>query len=383
MTTSRRDFLRIGGLAAMAGSAGILHPAEQMPVGEEIKRLRFPGPLRSGDVIGITSPSAGVKPALRPRMQFAYQTLIRLGYGYREGQCLWGKSLLSAPAPQRAEELMRMLLDDSIGAVFPPNGGELLIDMLPFIDFDVLARAQPKWILGYSDMSTFMLPYTLKTGIATLSGTNLWECPIRPTDPNLAYWDDVVRLPPGSGFEQRAATRFQNHDSDWAKLPPHVTHFRRRTQVRWQCLHQEDNPGHAVTVSGRLIGGTLDVIGPLAGSDYADVRRFAREYAPEGLLIFVDNCDFNTAQYCRGLHQLRLAGWFESANAILIGRTAAKTIERFTQRDALLDALGHLDIPVFYDLDIGHLPPQMMLVNGALATLTFAGEQKSLVQTLS
>ena len=185
MTTSRRDFLRIGGLAAMAGSAGILHPAEQMPVGEEIKRLRFPGPLRSGDVIGITSPSAGVKPALRPRMQFAYQTLIRLGYGYREGQCLWGKSLLSAPAPQRAEELMQMLLDDSIGAVFPPNGGELLIDMLPFIDFDVLARAQPKWILGYSDMSTFMLPYTLKTGIATLSGTNLWEC---PSDPRIRIW---------------------------------------------------------------------------------------------------------------------------------------------------------------------------------------------------
>jgi len=24
--------------------------------------------------------------------------------------------------------------------------------------------------------------YTLKTGIATLSGTNLWECPIRPTE---------------------------------------------------------------------------------------------------------------------------------------------------------------------------------------------------------
>ena len=276
-----------------------------------------------------------------------------------------------------------MLLDESIWAVFPPNGGELLIDMLPFIDFELLARAQPKWILGYSDMSTFMLPYTLKTGIATLSGTNLWECPIRPTDANLAYWGDVVRLPPGATFYQKAASRFQNHDSDWAKLPPDITHFRRRARVRWQCLHQEDNPDYAVTISGRLIGGTLDVIGVLAGTEYGDIRQFASAYAPEGLLVFLDNCDLNTAQYCRGLHQLRLAGWFDHANAILIGRTAAKTIERFTQRDALLNALGHLDIPIFYDLDIGHLPPQLLLVNGALATLTFAPGQRSLLQTLS
>jgi muramoyltetrapeptide carboxypeptidase len=100
-------------------------------------------------------------------------------------------------------------------------------------------------------------------------------------------------------------------------------------------------------------------------------------------LVFLDNCDFNTAQYCRGLHQLRLAGWFKHANAILIGRTAAKSIERFSQRDALLDALGHLDIPILYDLDIGHLPPQLMLVNGARATLTYTPALKSIRQTLA
>lgn len=385
--TTRRAFLHYGGLAALAGSAGLIHPAalaaQGLTASAGPQPIRFPRPLPPGAVFGITSPSAGVKPQLRPRMQFAYQTLQRLGYAYQEGQCLWGKGLLSAPARERAEELTRMLLDPSIDAIFPPNGGELLIDLLPFIDFERLAQAEPKWLLGYSDMSTFMLPYTLKTGIATLSGTNLWECPINPTDPHLAYWNDVVRLSPGASFHQTAASRYQNRDSDWPRLPPNLTHFQRRTPVRWQCLHQEADPDYAVTVSGRLIGGTLDVIGPLVGSEYADVERFARDYAPEGLLIFLDNCDFNTAQYCRGLHQLRLAGWFKQANAILIGRTAAKTIEGFNQRDALLDALGHLEIPVLYDLDIGHRPPQLILVNGALATLTFASTQKSITQTLA
>ncbi len=49
---------------------------------------------------------------------------------------------------------------------------------------------------------------------------------------------------------------------------------------------------------------------------------------------------------------------------------------------SLYSAFGNLDIPVFYDLDIGHVPPQMLLVNGASATFTFAPEQKTLCQTL-
>ena len=41
--------------------------------------MRFPAPLRRGAVMGITSPSAGVKPQLEPRMRFAYGILANLG----------------------------------------------------------------------------------------------------------------------------------------------------------------------------------------------------------------------------------------------------------------------------------------------------------------
>jgi muramoyltetrapeptide carboxypeptidase LdcA involved in peptidoglycan recycling len=39
-------------------------------------------------------------------------------------------------------------------------------------------------------------------------------------------------------------------------------------------------------------------------------------------------------------------------------------------------------VPVIYDMDIGHLPPQLVLVNGALATLTFSASSKALTQRL-
>ncbi len=382
----RRQFLRTAAVVGGGAAVGIvptLAGCGAEAQGASPASVRFPEPLRPGAIIGITSPSAGVKSVLRPRMQFAYQTLRGLGYVCQEGQCLWGETLQSAPARDRAAELQRMLLDPAIAAVFPPDGGELLIDILPFIDFEALGRARPKWIIGYSDLSTFMLPYALRTGIASLSGTNVWESPIYPTDPNLAYWHAVATLAPGSAFDQRAAALYQPHDSDWDKLPPETRQFDRTAPVRWKCLSHEDDPAYAVAASGRLIGGTLDVVAMLCGSEYGDVAGFARSYAPEGLLVYLDSCDFNTAQYCRALHLLRLAGWFDAAKAVLVGRTAAETVEGFTPRDALLDALGGLSVPVIYDMDIGHLPPQLMLVNGAAATLTFGPTEKAMRQTLA
>ena len=355
--------------------------APGLPAAAAPTPIRFPQPLRKGDLIGITSPSAGVKDSLRPRMRFAYQRLSALGYRYREGECLWGSSLRSAPARVRAQELQEMLLDPRMAAVFPPNGGELLIDILEHLDFPALADAAPKWVLGYSDMSAFMLPYTLLTHHANLNGTNLWESPINPTDPHLAYWNDVVRLRPGQVFRQRSATAYQPHDSDWDKRP-HTTRFDRTAAVRWQCLGHEDDPDFTIRAEGRLIGGTLDVIGPLCGSRYGDVRAFGASVAPAKLLVYLDSCDYTTAQYCRALHQLRMSGWFDHASAVLIGRTAAASIEHFSQRDALRDALDGLAVPVLYDMDIGHLPPQLLLVNGASATLRFGPHEKSVRQAL-
>lgn len=43
----------------------------------------------------------------------------------------------------------------------------------------------------------------------------------------------------------------------------------------------------------------------------------------------------------------------------------------FTLVDALENGLGCLGIPVIYDADIGHVPPQMQIINGAYGTVDF------------
>ncbi|WP_346767653.1 hypothetical protein [Knoellia koreensis] len=100
------------------------------------------------------------------------------------------------------------------------------------------------------------------------------------------------------------------------------------------------------------------------------------------LIVYVEAAGDDAATICRNLHGLRLAGWFERANAVLVGRTNAPDAPKLTQREAVLDALGRLDLPIVFDLEIGHVPPHLPLVNGALATVTVDGDTREIVQRL-
>jgi muramoyltetrapeptide carboxypeptidase len=50
--------------------------------------------------------------------------------------------------------------------------------------------------------------------------------------------------------------------------------------------------------------------------------------------------------------------------------------------DALESALGDLSIPVLYDVDIGHVPPQLSLVNGAMAKVRYFDKGGMVAQLL-
>jgi muramoyltetrapeptide carboxypeptidase LdcA involved in peptidoglycan recycling len=43
----------------------------------------------------------------------------------------------------------------------------------------------------------------------------------------------------------------------------------------------------------------------------------------------------------------------------------------FTLIDALESGLGRLGVPVIYDADVGHIPPQIQIINGAYGTVDY------------
>ncbi|QCX28706.1 S66 family peptidase [Nocardioides jishulii] len=333
---------------------------------------RFPASLHPGDTIGVTAPSAGAVGAGMDRIRFCIDWLREQGYEVVVGDCLEGSGVTSAPVEQRAAELTSMLCDPAIRCVLPPWGGETAIDVVDLLDWDALAAAEPTWMVGYSDLSTLLLPITTRLDWATIHGDNLADTPYRPPA-GLLSWLELASSPgPHLQRDSGKVTTWGDFATE-----PHAVEWRGVGEGSWR-LHGADS----LSASGRLIGGCVETVGHLAGTAYGDVAAFGQRHADDGLIVYLEACEDAAYSVCRHLHTMRLAGWFEHANAILIGRTRAPDSNGMTQDEAVLDALGRLDLPIVFDLEIGHVGPHLPLVNGALATVTVDGDNHTLSQEL-
>ncbi|MCX4618129.1 S66 family peptidase [Streptomyces albogriseolus] len=339
--------------------------------------LRYPPPLRPGDRVGVTSPSSGVPDELRARLEVAVSDIRARGYEVVVGTCMDGSGHVSASAAERASEFMSMMTDPTVKAIVPPWGGETAIDLIPLLDWDRLREAEPTWVVGFSDMSTLMTPLTLLTGTATLHGNNLMDTPYRVPE-GLLSWFDIVTAPSGRSFTQTPPGRHRTVGYDDYATFPDVREYTLDARGGWTRL---DGAGD-VEAEGRLIGGCVDVLCNVTGTPYLDMPGFARDMAPEGLLVYVEVCDSDAFTVCRNLHGMKLAGFFEGANAVLVGRTPAPDSPSLTQHEAVLDALGSLNVPIVADVECGHVPPYMPIVNGAYGRVVHAAGRSELTQTL-
>lgn len=301
----------------------------------------------------MTAPSSGVPAALRPRLDFAVQQLRQAGYEVLVGGCIGeGDGVVSAPASQRAGELTAMLTDPTIAAVVPPWGGELAVDLMPYLDFAALAAAPPTWVVGYSDISTLLLPLTLLTATATLHAENLMDTPYRVPAP-LASWLDIATTAPGATISQQGTGYHRSGGFDDWTADPTVTERVLDAAGTWSLLDADTGP---VRARGRLIGGCLETVSVLAGTRYGDLPAFAAAHAPEGLMVYLEAAEHRAFDVARDLWRLRLAGWFDAATAILIGGTSAEDSPGLSHRQAVASVLGDLGLPVVLDVDFGHVP---------------------------
>ena len=98
--------------------------------------------------------------------------------------------------------------------------------------------------------------------------------------------------------------------------------------------------------------------------------------------MYVEAAGDDAFTICRNLHGMRLAGFFDAANAVLVGRTSAPDADSLTQHEAVLDALGPLNVPIIADIECGHVLPYLPLVNGAHGRVVHTSTRSELTQTL-
>ncbi|MCP8967775.1 S66 family peptidase [Ectobacillus ponti] len=333
--------------------------------------IRYPR-LPEATTIGVTAPSSGVRPELHDVLRLACRRMEERGFRVVCGETAWTQhKAKSAPARQRAAEVNDMLQDKEISLIIPPWGGELLIEMLEGVDF---TKVPAKWVLGYSDTSALLLAITLLTGIATAHGTNLADVRGEDMDETTAMWQTVLTTKTGESVTQHSSVSYQQK---WQHSNPTPCVFHLTEKTEWKTVS-----GEAVRMEGRLLGGCVDILRHLIGTPFGNVGAFREQHIPnEPVIWYLENCELNTADLRRSLVQLRLAGWFENCAGILFGRSMAnQPMEGYTAEDVYADMAEELQVPIVYDIDCGHMPPQLTFVNGAHAEVEVSGGKGIITQ---
>lgn len=320
--------------------------------------MKYPH-LKKGAIIGVTAPSSGVEADLHKLVQLAGSRMEKEGYQIVFGDTVWTQNKAkSAPAKVRAEEFNKMMRDDHISLIIPPWGGELLIEILEYIDF---ANMKEKWVLGYSDVSVLLLAITLKTGIATAHGTNLVDLRGAYSDDTTAMWQSVLSTNTEDSVLQHSSIHYQK---EWQHNNPSPYIFHLTKKTTWKTV-----ANNKVKIQGRLLGGCIDVIRHLIGTPFGDIQSFRKQYINnEPVIWYLENCELKTTDLRRSLVQMKLAGWFDHCSGIMFGRSSSNTpVENYTVEDVYQDLSEELRLPIIYDIDCGHVPPQITFVNGAFA----------------
>jgi muramoyltetrapeptide carboxypeptidase LdcA involved in peptidoglycan recycling len=343
------------------------------------KMIRYPKPLQIGDTIGICAPSTGVEGAFACKLDNAKKQLKELGYHTVETPSVRNRKKLTSNTPEiRASEFENLYLNEHIHAIIPPWGGEFLMDMLPHLNFSELAAAPAKWIMGFSDISTLLFTLTLKLTIATVHGPNFLDFGNVPVDPSVLNALNILNNAEGATFIQQ---NLEHYQKEWLKVtetnfPP----YNLTERVHWKILGETE----AAEFSGRLIGGNMDVLCKLIGTPFAPVKEYVGRYAEEGVIWYFESCEMNATDVYRTLWQMKMNGWFENCRGFLFGRPEGlQKVEHFGLTEALTAGLSDLDVPIVYDIDLGHVPPQLTFINGCIASCKVKANEGVISQTLT
>ena len=326
--------------------------------------MNYPENLKKGDTIGICAPSGGIiKLHKVARLNCAIETLQNLGYKVIETESVRkGEKARSTTARKRAEEFMELWENQDVKLILTATGGEFLCEMLDFLDFDRIRKSKPKWIQGYSDITGLSFTFNTILDIPTMYCQTVKDYAMRPLFRNLT---DCLEIESGNEIEQDS---FELYEKEWPEdddnpyLPYNLTE-----KVEWKNIVG----GEKIQIQGRSLGGCLDCIKCFIGTKYDNVKKYIENHKQEGTIWFLECFEMNTSELLRTLWQMKNAGYFKNCNGIIFGRPLfVRNDYDIDFNQTVIDAIGNLNIPIICDADIGHVSPQLAIVNGAILKIT-------------
>lgn len=324
--------------------------------------MRYPEFLRENGTIGFVAPSFGcaIEP-YRTAFKHALDKFKGLGYQVELGpNCFMDVGIGISNNPQSCgDELNNFYCSNHNDILISCGGGELMCEVIPYLDFERMKQTKPKWYMGYSDNTNFTFLSATICDTAAIYGPCAAAFGMEPWHESL---EDAFELLKGqrSLFHNYAMWEKESlKDEEHPLVPYHLTET--------TCIR--NFPKGKIEMEGRLIGGCMDCLVTLLGTEFDRVNEFTKRYQEDGILWFLEACELNIMSIRRAIWQMKHAGWFEHVKGFLIGRPLCFGEEMFgiDQYRAVTDLLEEFGVPVIMDMDIGHLAPMMPMVCGATA----------------
>ncbi len=279
-----------------------------------------PRALRPGDKIGLVAPASSFN---REAFEAGCNRLRQMGYEPVYSPGILERDLYFAgSAERRLRELEDMLRRNDIAAIIGVRGGYGSNYLLESLDFELFA-ANPKIILGCSDLTTLLAAAGDRAGLVTFHG------------PMVAK--DIA----GGTWETSSWNHALGGSSSWSIPTGGVEPLR---------------PGRA---RGRLYGGCLSLLVASLGTPF--------EIETEETILFLEDVGEKPYQIDRMLMQLLLAGKFEAVRGVIFGEMldcVQPGGQSYTLQEVIQRVLAGYRVPIAYGLKSGH-------VSGGNITLPF------------
>ena len=304
----------------MTGRFGLPMERESVSQSERVN-VRKPQALTAQTVV---MPFAPASPAEPSRIAAGMAELRRLGWRVAERASIVNDGYFAGTLTSRRSELVGALEGHDIDALIGTRGGygsNYLLD-----DLQIPAPANPKSILGFSDLTSLQIYLWQRFQWITFYG------------PMLAAGLDSGSGAPDGYDKKSLLTALQNTDTGWG------------LDLQAEVLH----PGEA---QGRVLGGCLTLVETAIGTQW-DLR------TDDAILVLEDR-GMKPWQVDRALMHLKQAGKFTNVRGIVLGdfpECEAPVVGSPTVRDVCQRILAPLGVPIVFGAPIGHTMRPMLTV---------------------
>ena len=328
--------------------------------------MKYPKFINSKSKISFIAPSLGA--AIEPyktRVIDAKKVLESLGHTVEYGPNTFGSfKALSATKQDCANEVNHYFSDKDTEAIISVGGGELMYEVMSQVDFENI-KNNSKWFMGFSDNTNLTFLITTLCDIASIYGPCAAQFGVSPWENSTldAYkllTNQTLTINSYDFYEKESLRSEENIFARYNLTEPSI---------------KVKRPNQDLKFSGRLLGGCLDILTLFPGTKFDKVSEFIDKYQNDGIIWYLEACDLNVMGIRRAFDFLDNAGWFRNVKGFIIGRPLNGYEEIFgiDRFEAVEEVVKKYNVPIIFDMDLGHVAESVPLINGSFATVEAIG----------